>query len=373
MAIVYDAIIAKGGAERVLMYFFQAFPKAKYYSLVYLKNNTYPEFQSHEIHTSWLNNIIKSEKQFKQLFFPVGIFAASQMDLTDYDVVIQLTTHCAKYVKTKPDALLITYCFTPFRLVWNSESYRQYLDAFYSKRLLMNGIISLMRSYDYKKAQKSTIYWAMTDETANRIKKAYNKTVTKVLNPPIDCSKFYASKIKKDYFLMVSRLEEYKKVELVINVFNDNGKELIIVGNGSQKSYLRSIAKNNIIFHENVDDFLLRRFYSEAKGLIFPQHEDYGLTPLEANASGCPVIAYSKGGVLETMVPHTGDDQKCTALFFEEQTENSLLECIKKFEMLTFDPHFIRKHAERFDIPIFINEIQTIVDTEIKIFYGNSI
>ena len=370
MAIVHDMIVDRGGAERVLYYFHLAFPNAPIYTTAYIPNSTYPEFQTSIIHSTWYDKIATTNDKYRKLYFPLGYIASKSIDLREYDIVLQSTTHGAKYAKYKHDAIIISYCYTPFRLVWDTNSYDNVSSAKGIKKILFHLVIKYLQKADYDAAQRPNYFLAMTQETASRISSCYNKKVDFILNPPVDCNKFIVSDVIEDYYLIVSRLEPYKKVDLAIRVFNRLGIPLKIVGSGTQKEYLRSIANNNIEFMRGISDEDLVQLYSKSKGLIFPQHEDYGITPLEANASGRPVIAFSNGGVLETMVPYNGiNANTATAVFFDEQTEESLIEAIKKIDSINFNSSEIRKHAEKFDVPIFIKRFKESVEFCIRDFY----
>lgn len=201
-------------------------------------------------------------------------------------------------------------------------------------------------------------------EVVPRIQKAYNplKPVT-VINPPVRCRNFHLSDSIGDYHLLVARFEPYKKVDLVIEAFNKlPDQKLLIVGKGSTETELKKLAKKNIHFLSGLDKELLANCYANCKAFIFPQLEDYGITPLEANASGRPVIAYGRGGVLDTMIPvKNGTAENCTAIFFDEQTTESLIDAICIYETLQFDPVFIRQHAETFDEVHFVKKIKEFV------------
>ena len=364
MAIVHDMIVDRGGAERVLYYFHLAFPNVPIYTTAYIPNSTYPEFKTAIIHSTWYDKIATTNDKYRKLYFPLGYIASKSIDLREYDLVLQSTTHGAKYARYKSDAIVISYCHTPFRLVWDTDSYENVSRSKGIKKILLNSVIKYLRKADYESAQRPNYFLANTQETASRITNCYNKKVDFILNPPVDCNKFIVSDFIEDYYLIVSRLEPYKKVDLAIKVFNMLGIPLKIVGSGTQKEYLRSIAKSNIEFVQGISDNDLAMLYSHAKGFLFPQYEDYGITPLEANASGRPVIAFSKGGVLETMVPYNGiNANTATAIFFDEQTEESLIEAIKIFCNVNFNSNEIRKHAEKYDVPMFIKKIKSIVET----------
>lgn len=384
IAIVHDELVRKGGAEQVVLSFHKTFPDAPIYTLTYNEKETYPEFKSCNIKTSWFGRFIKDDKNLKRFFFPFGIMAMKQLDVTGYDVVLQSTTHCSKYVKVDKDAVVITYCHTPFRLVFRPHSYDEVASANTLKKKLYDFVIGLLRRIDIAAAKRTDWFIANAHEVVSRIVTAYhpNHKVT-VINPPVKCRNFFVASQIENYYLVVSRFEAYKRVDLVIDAFNQlPEKRLIIVGSGSMEEELKRKAGPNVKFMTSVNSKELADIYARAKALIFPQHEDYGITPLEANASGRPVIAFGKGGVLDTMVPVTTDTriptteenlsqfrhnerqiaaEKATALFFEAQTVECLVAAIETFETLSFNPAFIRAHAEKYDESTFIEKIRSFI------------
>lgn len=367
IAIVHDELIRRGGAEQVVLCFHYAFPEAPIYTMVYKPEATYPEFKDCNITTSWYNKVIKTEKQMKDWFFPLGVIAMKQLDVTGFDVVLMSSTYCAKYVKVSPNTIVINYCHTPFRLIWYPESYAQFLTAKGLKKLAYNFVINALKKIDFKSAQRTNFFITNAHEVTHRIKEKYQfNGEIPVIKPSATIDNFYVSSTIKDYFLVVCRLEYYKKVDLVINAFNILGLPLVIVGKGSKEHELKAMAKPNITFKQGLSAEELSTIYAECRALIFPQEEDYGITPIEAAASGRPVIAYGKGGVWETMIPYTTDALSATALFFEEQTPESLIEAIEKFETLSFNPQFIREHSEKFSSEIFIEQIKEYVLSKFK-------
>lgn len=372
IAIVQDELVRKGGAEQVVLSFKTAFPDAPIYTLSYNHDKTYPEFKDSVIKTSWLGKFIKDDKNLKRLFFPLGIMAMKQLNVKGYDVILQSTTHCSKYIQIDPDAIVITYCHTPFRLVWRPESYEEVAQASTLKKSLYKAIIRILKNIDRKSAERTDWFLTNSTEVVGRIKNAYNPTQNiTVINPAVKCNNFYISKTIKDYYLVVSRFEPYKKVDLAIQAFNKMPhKKLLIVGKGSMEAALKAMANKNITFLDGLNAKGLAKTYAECQALIFPQHEDYGITPLEANASGRPVIAFAKGGVLDTMIPYTNDETKATAVFFEKQHVDSLIDAINKFEVLSFDSTFIRAHAEKFDESIFVKKIQQFVEQKWQLKTG---
>ncbi len=325
LAIIHDELVRKGGAEQVVLSFHKAFPDAEIYTLSYNPETTFKEFKSCKIITSWFGKYIKDENKLKRYFFPFGILAMQQLSVKGYDVVLQSTTHCSKYVKIDPQTLVITYCHTPFRLVWRGDTYADLIEFGFLKRKLFDYIVSRLRDLDERYARRTDWFVTNAREVVPRIISAYHpRNKITVINPAVKCDNFYVSEEPGEYFLVVSRFEPYKKVDLVIDVFNKlSDKKLVIVGKGSMQEELKKIAGANITFLSGLNTHELADVYARCKALIFPQLEDYGITPLEANASGRPVIAYGKGGVLDTMIPVTRNNpQRATAVFFGQQTEN---------------------------------------------------
>ena len=365
LAIIHDQLTCRGGGEQVALAFHKAFPNAPIYTLAYDSEATYPEFKDCNIKTSWFQKISNKEKIVKAFFFPLGLIAAHQLDVTDHDIVLISTTNCAKYVKIHENALVICYAHNPFRLAWYPHEYEQYKQATGIKRWIFDIVISVLQNIDKKSLQKVDFLATNSSIVKERLRSIYNnyRREIKVISPPVNLANFSTSKHKEDYFLVVSRLESYKRVDLVIDTFNQTGLPLVIVGKGVLRDRLKKQAAKNIIFKSDLSKERLEEIYNRARALIFPQLEDYGITPLEANASGIPVIAFGEGGVLDTQI-FLRDDIKCsTAIFFREQTISSLSEAITIFEAVEqeFDSIFIRKNAEKFSEGSFINQIQNFI------------
>lgn len=367
IAIIHDHLTCRAGGEQVALTFHRAFPEAPIYTMAYNADATFPEFKTCDIRTSWLQRISKQESTVKKLFFPLGILAMRSLYLDEYDVVLISGTHCGKYVRVSPKTLVVSYCYTPFRLAWNPSSYSEYANASGVKRFVFEKVVNILRKLDWKYAQRTDFFLAMTQETKIRILEAYKpKNEITIINPPVNNLSNYAVSTKpKAYYLLVSRLEYYKKVDLAINVFNKLSTPLVVVGKGSKEIELKAMAeKSKIEFRQNLSNQELADLYSNCKAFIFPQYEDYGLTALEANAAGRPVIGFNKGGILDTQIPYTDKTRHATAILFNEQTEDSLTNAIKEFEKVEeeFDPSFIRTHAESFSEEQFIKRIRDFID-----------
>jgi len=364
IAIVHDELVRRGGAEQFTLIMHKVFPDAPIYTSTYNIRNTYETFSSVDIRSTWLSRFAKDEKTLKKVFFPFSIFAMKGLYLKDYDVVFISTTTSAKYVKVKPGTLVISYCHYPFRLLWFPQSYTQVSRAKGLKKHLYKILIKVFKKVDYKAAQRINWFITNTPEIARIIESCYQpQNPISVINSSIPCSNFYVEPNPAgDYFLLISRIEPYKKVDIVIEAFNRMpDKRLIIVGKGSQKEQYKKIANDNIEFKEGLSMAEVAKLYANCKAFLFPQEEDYGLTPIEANASGRPVIAYGKGGITYTTIPYISDAKKATAIYFEHQTSDKIIEAVEQFENLDFDPSFIRKHAEKFDECYFIENIRNFV------------
>jgi glycosyltransferase involved in cell wall biosynthesis len=362
IALVHDELIRKGGGEQVCLSFHKAFPEAPIYTSTYNPDLTFSEFKMADVRTSWFNLIARNERQLKTLFFPLGLIAMQNLELDEYEIILISGTSLAKFIKTK--AIIINYCFTPFRLAWAPDSYAEFVNSEGLKKRMLSALIKTLKKWDCKAASRTDFFIAMTEETKKRIEIAYNPTnVIEIIPPPVKTNKFKLSENNDNYYLLVSRLEYYKKVDLAIEAFNKLGLKLIVVGKGSKEKELKEIAHDNIDFRSNLSSEELQELYSNCKAFVFPQHEDYGITPLEANSSGKPVIAYGAGGVLTTQIPFLKDPSKATAIFFPSQTVESLSNAVEKFEKISkyISPVFIKSNAENFDELVFVEKIKNFV------------
>ncbi|MFV0418666.1 MAG: glycosyltransferase [Dysgonomonas sp.] len=364
IAIVHDELIRRGGAEQVALLMHKAFPDAPIYTSCYNPQLTYSEFALCNIKTSWLSRYVKDENTLKKLFFPFGIWAMHSLNLKAYDVIIISTTTGAKFVTTSDKSLIVAFCHYPFRLAWFPEQYSQVVQSKGLKSLAYKLVVSILKKKDYKGAQKINWFITNTPDIKRKIQICYNpKNEVSVIPVSIQCSNFYLTDTPtNDFYLVVTRIESYKKVDVVIRAFNQMpNRKLIIVGKGSQKDMLMKIAGANIEFKEGLSKEQIAKLYANAKAFIFPQEEDFGLTPIEANASGRPVIAYGKGGVTYTTIPYINNSKKATAVYFDEQTPEKIIKAVEICDNLIFDPMFIRQHAEMFDEKNFIENIRKFV------------
>jgi len=354
IALIHDWLTNMGGAERVVINFKQLFPEAPIYTTIYNPDKLDDELKNIDVRTSFLQNKRKA-KTNHQKYFPFMPMAFESFDLNEYDVVLSSSSSCAKGVITNPNTVHICYCHTPMRYGW--EFYYEYLNKeklSFFKKVFMKYFMNYMRIWDRVSADRVDYFIANSQNVAKRIWKHYRRESV-VIHPPVRTKLFNVSDMDEEYFLIVSRLVPYKRIDLAVEAFNEIGLPLVIIGDGSEKQKLQQIAKSNIKFLGRQPDEVIKEYYSKCRAFIFPGEEDFGITPLEAQASGRPVIAYGKGGALETVV----DGE--TGIFFKEQTVKSLKDAVINFESYKFDKIKIRKHAEKFDEEIFKKKIQEYV------------
>lgn len=354
VALVHDWLTNMGGAEKVVEYFMDIFPNAPIYTTMCDKNNLSNRYQQADIRASFLQKKVKKGKVNHQKYFPFMPMAFESFDLNEYEIVFSSSTSCAKGVITNPLTMHICYCNSPMRYAW--EFYYDYIkDMSPIKAILVKYLINYMKIWDVASANRVDYFIANSENVANRIWKHY-KRESIVIHPPADTEYFTPEDIDEDYFLVMSRLVPYKRIDLAVKAFNELGLPLVVIGGGPELDKLKSMAKDNIKFLGRQPDEIVKEHYAKCRAFIFPGEEDYGITPVEAQASGRPVIAFEKGGALETVV----DGE--TGLFFKEQTAESLKEAIRKFDTMKFDKKAIRAHAEKFSIKVFENKIQTFIE-----------
>ncbi len=349
IAIVCDWLTNNGGAEKIILALHRLFPRAPIYTSIYNPEKM-PEFRDAIIYTSRIQKMPWAMEKH-QLYLGMMPRVFEEFNLDGYDIVISSSHSCAKGIITKPKTLHICYCHSPMRYAW--ENSHQYIQEY-----VMNGSIKRLaplflhkiRMWDRLSADRVDFFVANSKHVQQRIHKYYRRPST-VIYPFVNVKDFKVSTKRDDFYLAVGRLTPYKRFDLIVETFNQLRKPLKIVGTGVAKKKLVAQAGRNIEFLSNVTESRLAELYGLAKGFIFPQVEDFGITPLEAMAAGCPVIAYKKGGALETVL------EKKTGIFFDEQNAVSLKAGIEKFEKMEFDPFSIRVHAEKFDRKVFENKM----------------
>ncbi|MZK52797.1 glycosyltransferase [Clostridium beijerinckii] len=355
VAIVHEWLTIYGGSERVTEVFHEIFPKAPIYCLVY-DNKTMPDrFRNYDIRTTFVQKLPFSKKRYKD-YLPLMPMAFEELDLTEYDLIISSSTACAKGVITRSDAVHICYCHTPTRYLW--EFYYEYTKNMSKlKKIIISMFIHKLRIWDRLAADRVDYFIANSNYIAGRISKYYRRK-SKVIFPPVNTHLYNINDKNEEYYLIVSRLVTYKKVDLAVEAFNKLGLPLIIIGDGPERREIEKIASSNIKFLGRLTDEEIREYYSKCKAFIFPGEEDFGLTPVECQASGGPVIAYKKGGALDTVL-----DEK-TGILFREQSVESLIEAVEKFEKygVEYDRQQIKEYSEKFSVDRFKKEFEDYVN-----------
>ena len=362
VAIVHDWLTGLGGAERVVQSMLKLFPKADLFTSVYNPKKI-DIFGDRQIKTTFLQSwpLAKSKHQ---LYAKLRPLAFESLDFSDYDLVISSSSAESKGIITRTETLHISYIHTPIRYYWSG--YQDYLKnpgfGFLNPlvRAVMKSSIDGLRRWDYAAAQRPDFLIANSKVVKERIEKYYQRPST-VINPPVDTKRFSSISIDKpEYHLVVSRLVPYKRVDLAVRACSNLNLKLVVAGKGPELSKLKKLANKNVEFIENPSDKDINRLYFKAKSLIFSAEEDFGITPVEAMATGTPVICYSKGGATETVI------NKKTGIYHNQQSVKSLEKALLDFEGYEFDRSNIIDNAGRFSEDKFLENMREFIGEKIS-------
>lgn len=354
IAIVHDYLNQMGGAERVVGVLHRMYPEAPIFTTILDREKLLPELRDADIRTTWMQRIPGIQKRFK-LFFWLYPFAMASMKLKGYELVISSSSAYGKGAPVDRDAVHICYCHTPMRFAWDFASYMESVQVPALIKLAAKLLVGPLRLWDKATSRRVTEIIANSTIVKERIRQHYGKNAP-VIFPPVNVSRFQLGGAEpEDYFLIVSRLVSYKRIDLAVEACTAAGKRLIVIGDGPDRSRLEALAGSGVSFLGRLSDEEVEQHMKSCQALLFPGFEDFGITPLEANACGKPVIAYRKGGALDTVVPGLN------GLFFEEQTVESLSRALHTFQVSRFDPVLIRRHAESFEESRFIHELTVLV------------
>ncbi len=368
VALVHDWLTGMRGGEKVLEILCELFPDAALYTLLHKEGSVSETISRMDIKTSFIQNFPFALNHY-QKYLPLFPTAIEQFDLTQYDLVIS-SSHCvAKGVITSPHTCHICYCHTPMRYAW--EMYYTY----FSKdsispvfRWSVPFFMNYLRTWDEKSSDRVDWFVANSQNVRRRIQKHYRRNAV-VIYPPVDTDNFELSAREGEYYLVVSALVPYKRVDLAILAFNELNLPLLVIGEGPERKKLMKIARKNISFLDWQTRSELKRYYAECKALVFPGEEDFGIVPVEAQACGRPVIAFGKGGVTESVrgaYPDQEITSSSTGIFFYRQTKEALMEVVRRSDSIKFDPEKIRENALRFDKRIFTEKIKEFVETTFR-------
>ncbi len=354
VALVHDWLTGMRGGERCLEVVCELFPDAPLFTLLHVPGSVSPAIERRRITTSFVQRLPGAATTYRR-YLPLFPAAVRTFDLRGFDLIVSLSHCVAKAVRPAAGALHLCYCFTPMRYVW--DLYDDYLaDAGLLARIAGPPVAAALRRWD-RRTVGVHHFVAISEHIADRIRRAYERE-SEVIYPPVDVARFRPSARVDDFYLVVSALAPYKRVDLAIAAATRLGRRLVVVGSGPEAPRLRAMAGPGVEFLGWRTDEEVADLYARCRALLFTAVEDFGIVPLEAAAAGRPTIALGQGGVLETMVPLAMDGsspEPPTAVFFETQTVEALVDAMRRFETVEdrFDARTLRSRAERFDRPIF--------------------
>jgi glycosyltransferase involved in cell wall biosynthesis len=372
IAIIHDWLTGMRGGEKCLEVFCRLLPGADLFTLVHATGSVSPAIEKMRPNVSFLQYLPFAKEKYRY-YLPLMPLAAELLDLREYDFILS-SSHCvAKGVLKKSGATHLSYCYTPMRYIW--DQYDQYFGGENSGSVaskVMPHLVPILRRWDVHSSRRVDQFIAISKHVKKRIQKYYNRDA-KVIYPPVDTN-FYSPTGEKpqNFFLMVSAFAPYKRLDLAVEAFNKLRYPLKIIGEGQDSTKLKRLAGPNIEFLGWLPDRSIRSYYARCRAFIFPGEEDFGITPLEAQAMGRPVIAYGRGGILETVNPDISTwkpeydipkeaTHRPTGMFFAEQTVGGLISAVRDFESIEngFDPKAARQNALKFDTEIFIQHIRS--------------
>jgi glycosyltransferase involved in cell wall biosynthesis len=357
VALVHDFLVKLGGAERVVKTLTDMFPSAPIYTLLYDEARVGHVFPKSNVRTSDLQNLPKFLRKRSKYFFHKMPQHIESFDLSGYDVVISSNTAMSHGIITSASTKHFCYCHSPMRYAWDwTHKYMDEQKVGRLKKAAISHLLKKVRIWDYYSSDRVDHYIANSETVRKRIQKYYRRDAS-VIYPPVDTERFKLNPNRENYFLIVSTLTPYKNIELAIETFNKVRKKLVIIGDGSDRARLESLAGPHVDFLGFKPDEVVREYMQNCRAFVFPGEDDFGMTPVEAMACGKPVLAYGKGGATETIIAgRTGE-------FFEESTVKSMENGLARLLVneSRYDPVKIRKHAKQFDRKYFIEEIEKLV------------
>jgi glycosyltransferase involved in cell wall biosynthesis len=357
LALVHDWLNQIGGAEDVLETLVEMFPGAPVYTSMYWREGMPVAYSAWDIRTTWMDRLPFIYRHH-QPYLPLYPLAFSRLDLSDFDLVLSNKSGFCHGVRTG-DAAHVCYCLAPTRYVWDFDGYAA-REAFPSVlKAALRPVVGWLRRWDYCAAQRVDHFVAISREVQARIRRYYDRDST-IIYPPVDTTRFVPSPVHEDYYLIVSRLVPYKRIDLAIGAFNQLGLPLVIAGAGRDRESLEALAGPTVTFLGYVPDDELPGLFARCRAYILPGVEDFCITPVQAQAAGRPVIAYGAGGVLDTVVE--GE----TGAFFHELAPEALAAAVRAFDPAAIDPQMCTRNAARFDARVFKRELNAFIEKVIE-------
>ena len=357
VALVHDWLNQMGGAEDVLETMVGMFPGSPIYTSMYWREGMPSAYRAWPVQTTWMDRL-PGIYRHHQPYLPLYPLAFSGLDLSDYDLILSNKSGFCHGVRTGA-ASHVCYCLAPTRYVWDFESYaaREALPA--ALKTALRPVIASLRRWDYQAAQRVDRFVAISREIQSRIRRHYGREAA-VIHPPVDTERFRPSSEREDYYLIVSRLIPYKRIDLAVRAFNQLGRPLVIAGGGRDREALEALAGPTVTFLGYVPDEELPGLYARCRAYVLPGVEDFCIAPVEAQAAGRPVIAYGAGGALDTVIE--GE----TGLFFRRQTPEALAEAVRAFDPDAIDPDACSANADRFDVAVFRDKLSRFIQEEMR-------
>ncbi|GGB67976.1 glycosyltransferase [Henriciella pelagia] len=357
VALVHYWLNGMRGGERVLETFAEMFPDADIFTHVVDRSKLSETLNRHTIHTSFISRLPFANRHY-QKYLPFMPRALEELDLSEYDLVISSESGPAKGVITKPGSFHLCYCHSPMRYIWD-QYHHYHASAGWPAKILFPGIAHRLRTWDVASAARVDRFVANSNFVAKRIEKFYRRE-SDVIFPPVAVDEFSAVTPDEgaDYFLAAGELVGYKRFDLVVDAFNELGLKLIIVGDGEERAALEKKARDNITFLGRVPFAELKRHFASCKALIFPGEEDFGMIPVEVMAAGKPVIAYGRGGALDTVVPGV------SGILVNEQSVAAFVSAIERFDPKDFSREQLIEHAQTFSKAVFKSKIRTLLSEQ---------
>lgn len=360
VALVHDYFFQAGGAERVMEVLHEMFPRAPIYTTVLRRETLWPRLRDAEFRTSWLQGLLDRGLPGRALlpFYPRAV---ESLDFSDFDLVISNSSAFAKGSRVGARTCHICYCHTPMRFAWSQTAYteRERFGAF--TRLALQPILAYMRHWDFRTRERPFAYLGNSSAVVRRIHETYGITA-ELMHPPVDVTRCHAASVREDYYLIVSRLSPYKRIDLAVDAFNQLGKRLIIIGDGPDMTSLAAMAGPTVQLLGRLPDAQVSAHYASARGFILPGEEDFGITPLEANASGCPVIAAAAGGALDTVIDGS------TGVLFADGNVAALMDAVRRSEAIAWDVGALQRHAEAFSEAAFKTRMFAAIERAVDRF-----
>ena len=356
IALVHDWLNQIGGAEDVLEALKRIYPASPLYTSIYASSRMPAHYRDWDIRKLWID-WLPGIHQRHQVFLPLYPLAWNQLHLSDFDVILSNKSGFCHGLRFSPESLHICYCLTPTRYVWQLETYLEGENISAATTMILRPLIARLKRWDFAAAQRVSHFIAISTAVQKRIRRFYNREST-IVFPPVDTERFASAATGEigDYFLIVSRLIPYKRVDMAVQAAIELGLRLKIAGAGRDLHRLRALAGDNVEFLGYVPEAELPELMARCRALIFPGLEDFGIAPVQAQAAGRPVIAYSGGGALDTVIPGVTGER------FAEMTADSLKEVWREFDHSAYNPEEIQRQARQFDESVFVERINAFIE-----------